>query len=455
MHRVVPLVAAAIAAPVPALAFTDHLFVVTSNGTTAGSSAAVQLQSPWTVTPGVEPVGASPRVRHFAGLHYIVSGTPADDLRVLDPTSFEPVRIIPFAAGSNPQDVLAVDATVFVSFYDSASLQRFDVASGALIASIDLTPFADSDGLPEAGCMIRDGNHLFVELQCLDRSPHPEAQVAGQLAVVDIGTNQLVDADPMVPGTQGIVLTGVLPRLPMQIEARTLYVSVPGFFHDQSGGIEAVDLDELSSLGFAFVEKQIGAGQMSAFLFVSPERGYYVHHTDLLQSSHLVSFSRTTGSFLREHFVSFGLVERLAYDSTTGLIYFPDNDPTTHGIRVFDAATGAQLTTTPVVVGLPPADLALARGTPTDALPGSRLRIWAAPNPTHGPVTLFWESPAAQTFRWTLVDARGRLVRSWSSSERFWDGMDASGSPVATGVDDLHATGDARASASTTIHVVR
>jgi hypothetical protein len=70
-------------------------------------------------------------------------------------------------------------------------------------------------------------------------------------------------------------------------------------------------------------------------------------------------------------------------------------------------------------------------------------------------VTIFWESPAAMAFRWTLVDARGRLVRSWSNSERFWDGKDANGSPVATGVYYLHATGDERARASTTIHVVR
>ena len=447
------LCTAALIVPMSAHAFTDHLFVVTSNGT-AGSSAAVQLQSPWAVTPG-EPVGARPFVRHFAGLHYVVSGTPTDDLRVLDPTSFEPVRIIPFAAGSNPQDVLAVGGTAFVSFYDRASLQRFEIASGTMIASIDLSSFADSDGLPEAGCMIRDGNHLFVELERLDRSPLPDEQVPGQIAVVDITTNQLVDVDPMVPGTQAITLTGILPRLPMQIEGRILYISVPGGFYDQSGGIEAVDLDGLRSLGLAFVEKQIGAAQMSAFLFVSPERGYYVHHTDLTQSSHLVSFSRTTGSFIQEHFVSFGLVERLAYDKATELIYFPDNDPTVYGIRVFDAPTGAQLTTAPIAVGLPPADLAVARATPTDSPPASRLRIWAAPNPTRGPVTLFWESPAAMAFRWTLVDARGRLVRSWSNSERFWDGKDANGKPVATGVYYLHATGDSRARASTTIHVVR
>ena len=454
MRRVVWFGTVAVLLPVVAYAFADHLFVVTSNGM-AGNSAAVQLQSPWSATPNVRPVGAHPFVRHFSGLHYVVSGTPADDLRILDPTTFEPVRVISFDGGSNPQDVLVVGGTAFVSFFDRTTLERFDLASGVRIATVDLAAFADSDGLPEGRSMIRDGNHLFVQLERFDRSPVPQPQLPGLLAVVDIATNQLVDADPTAPGTQAIALTGILPRLPMQIEGRRLYVPMPGDFYDQSGGIEAVDLDALNSLGFAFVEKQIGAAQMSAFHFVSPERGYFVHHTDFTQSSHLVSFSRTTSTFLMEHFVSFGLVERLAFDPETGSIFFPDNDPTTYGIRVFDAATGTQLTASPIAVGLPPADVAIARSSATDSPPGARLRIWTAPNPTNGPVMLFWESPAGSRIRWMLVDARGRLVRSLSNEARFWDGRDAGGSPVPAGVYYLRATGDARARASTRIHVVR
>jgi hypothetical protein len=32
-------------------------------------------------------------------------------------------------------------------------------------------------------------------------------------------------------------------------------------------------------------------------------------------------------------------------------VFLPDNDPTTHGIRVFDAATGTQLTSKRLICG--------------------------------------------------------------------------------------------------------
>jgi hypothetical protein len=405
-------------------------------------------------------------VRHARGLHYVVSGTPADELRVLDPTSFEPVRILQFDAGSNPQDVVIAGASVFVSFFDRSAVRRFDLATGDVIASIDLAPFADGDGMPEAGRMIRDRNHLFVQCQRLDRSPQAGDPVRGMIAVIDERKNELVDADPTTPGAQAIALEGFWPRLEMQIEGRRLYVSVPGGFHDQSGGIEAVDLDALRSLGFAYVEKQIGAAQMSAFLLVSPTRGYFVHHTDLTQSSHLVSFARATGSFIAEHFVSFGLVERLAHDATTGSVFFPDNDPTTHGIRVFDAATGAQLTMAPVNVGLPPADLVVARADPTDSPGGVRIKIHAVPNPTSGPMRLHWESPPAANLRWSVIDARGRSIFTAPPNALSWSGHDAQGRLVPAGVyflrlvaaapEDASAGASNRTAQSTTrIHVIR
>jgi hypothetical protein len=92
----------------------------------------------------------------------------------------------------------------------------------------------------------------------------------------------------------------------MQIEGRLLYFSERGGFHDQSGGIEAVNLDTWEPMGLVYTEKVMGAAQMGGFLFVSATRGYFLHHTDFAQSSHLVSFSRETGMFLDEHFVSFG-----------------------------------------------------------------------------------------------------------------------------------------------------
>lgn len=435
------LLATALAVPPVADAFTDHLFVATSDRQAAGNCAALELQSPWTAQTNLEPLGIYPVVRHAAGKHYVVNGSPADDLRILDARTFDIVRTIPFDAGSNPQDICVLaDGTAYVSFYDRATIRRIDLATGATVASLDVALYADADGLPEASRMIRDGNLLFVQLQRLDRSIEPGPQANGALAVVDMVSNQLVDADPALPGTQAIELSWWMPQAAMQIEGRRLYVCVPGGFHDQSGGIDAVDLDALRSLGLAYVEKQMGAAQLRTFVLVTPERGYFVHGTDFTQSSHLVSFSRTAGTFLAEHFVSFGLVESVVHDPIAGSVYFPDNDPNAKDIRVFDAATGAELSPAPIATGLPPVDLVLARDTVTDTPVFGRLRVRALPNPTRGAARLVWGSRARAIEHIAIVDARGRIVRSWSPSPSAridfwdWDGRDAAGSPVAAGV---------------------
>jgi hypothetical protein len=425
----------------PAAAFSDHLFAVTTNGANAGNCASLELNSPWTATTNLEPTSARPSVRHFAGLHYVVNGSPAHDLQIIDPETFETIRKIQFASAPDPQDVLVLgDGTAYVSFFDSADLLRVDLATGATIDAVDLSSFADSDGLPEQSHMARDGNHAFVQLQRIDRSIDPGPQLDGLLAVIDITTNELVDADAAAPGTQAIQLAWSIPRLPMQIEGRRLYVGEPGGFYDQMGGIEAIDLDTLEPSGLIYVEKTMGAAAMSGFLFVSPTRGYFIHHTDFAQSSHLVSFSRQTGQFLAEHFVTFGLTERIAHDVETGLLFFPDSDFGVDGIRVFDAATGEQLTSAPISTGLGPVDVVVARdpgGVGAPSLPLDGFHAWAIPNPSRGALSIHWRGESENDISLSIVDARGRLVRKWDrvvSDSISWDAHDDADRPVAPGV---------------------
>ena len=439
-----------------AWAFADHLFAVTSNGVNAGNCASLELAPPWPASTNLEPTSKTPSVRHFAGLHYVVNGEPIHDLQIIDPETFETVRRIPFPGAPNPQDVLVLgDGSAYVSFYDSANLLRVDLATGATVATIDLSLFADPDGRPEMSHMARDGNHAFVQLQRIDFSKVIGPQENGLLAVVDITTDQLIDADSIEPGIQAIELAWSLPEFAMQIEGRLLYLSEPGAYHDVMGGIEAVNLDTLTPSGLLYVEKTMGAFQMGGFLFVSPTRGYFLHHTDFALSSHLVSFSRETGTFLDEHFVCFGLTEEVAHDVETGLIFFPDSENGSDGIRVFEAATGAQLTSVPISTGLPPIDVVVARDSGGSGIPPTpldALHAWAIPNPSPGTVSIQWQAELAGEFSLSIHDALGRLVRRWDRilagprqrASIFWDAQDESKSVVAPGVYYFRLRGTAR-----------
>lgn len=353
--------ALAVNASAPLARFQEHVFVVTSDfPATAGQTAALALEEPWSTSAELEPIGGEAIVRHFAGLHYVVNHD-LDSVQVIDPRMFATRVEIDTGAGSRPQDVLVVRPDrAYISRHERTHLLRVDPRTGLGSDAVDLSVLADADGLPEMSMMARHGRHLFVQLQRIDgETGLPVAP--SLLAVVDLATETLVDVDPLLPGVQGIELVGLVPSFKMQVEraTRRLYVSTPNGLLTGDGGIEEIDLVTLRSRGFVTSEAQLG-GDLTGFVLVSPDLGYVLTHTDLLLSSHLTAFSRLDGSHQGEKFVTFTQVDNLAFDRSTGQLFFPDSD----GVRVFDAASGVQLTGEPIDVGSRPTDMVVARPRP-------------------------------------------------------------------------------------------
>ena len=54
----------------------------------------------------------------------------------------------------NPHDMARVGDELFVSLYDQAQLRVLDAKDGSEIGQIDLSPWADSDGRPEADVLM-------------------------------------------------------------------------------------------------------------------------------------------------------------------------------------------------------------------------------------------------------------------------------------------------------------
>jgi len=337
----------------------DHLFVLTREAS-SGNCTVMELDEPWTATVDVEPISSAAVVRHYFGRSYVVN-EPTGTIQVIDPEIFDTVAELSVGDTSRPQDILLSDReTAYVSRYASCLLYKIDVATGALLTSVDLCPLADADGLPEMGLMARDGDRLFVQVRRLDPgfSPVPPSY----LAVVDTATDQLIDVDPQQPGTQGIALTGLVPSYPMHVDpaARRLYVCTPGSpFEYETGGIDEVDLDTLSALGFLTSEVQIPL-DMGPFVMVSESKGYVVTHTDIIPSSHLVPFSRIDGSPLgNEVYMAISWVDSMAFDAQTSQLFFPD--PSAGGVVVIDTVSDTVLSAAPIDTGGYPADLAVVR----------------------------------------------------------------------------------------------
>ena len=350
----------------PCLFAAEPKVIVTTERTqVVGGVDAIDVDSPWAIATDVASTASDATVRVFYDRIYLVSPSSAT-VQVIDPDTYGTLTSYSVGVGTEPHDILVVSPTVaYVSRHASTSILKINPATGTGLGLIDLSALADKDGIPEMSMMARDGSHLFVQLQRLSNGTGI-VERPSYLAVVDLDTDQLIDVDPDRPGVQGIALVGTIPKLRMHVEplARRLFVSAPGPRLDVSGGIEEIDLRTLRSLGFILSE-EYSIGDVGGFAMISADEGYAVGHTDIVESSHLFAFNRTPTP-PAELFFTFGIMDVLIHDPASGRLFMPKPfhhvDPEI-GVNVFDASTGARLTTTQIVTGAAPRDLTVSRST--------------------------------------------------------------------------------------------
>lgn len=453
-HRVPRSLKVALAAvlPVaaPALAFDPHLFVVGSEFGPSGTSAVVDLAAPWAVDPDVEPVGSDPKVRVFDDLIYVINRFGGDNIQIIDPETNQTVVQFSTGVGSNPQDILVLGPDrAYVTRYQEPLLWEVNPLTGDLTDTIDLSSFADADGIPEMAYMERDDHHVYVQIQRLNQDGFFEPVPPSYLAVIDIATNELVDTDLGVAGVQGIALAGLNPGTPMQRDpsAAKLHVRCLGEFGALDGGIEIIDLDALASEGWLITESEL-AGDVGPFVILDDTRGYVLTSDDFFFTTTLSRFDPSTGDHLGDIHTVNAYVDALAADPPSGQLFLPDRNPSAPGILVVDTDTDDLLTPSPIFTGLPPTDLVVVRPTVLDVgeVAGPldpRQPVWAAPNPMRGSGTrVSFVARAPGEYEVTVFDAVGRRIRALSTvvgsasteASVFWDGCDGAGRGAAPGV---------------------
>jgi hypothetical protein len=179
--------------------------------------------------------------------------------------------------------------------------------------------------------------------------------------VVDIASEEFVDADPIQAGTQAIALLGTYPKYKMSVlrDTRRLYISASGAFFDD-GGLEEVDLDALASLGLVIAEADGNtASDLGSFVMVALDRGFLVSSTDFAPSSHLARFSLAGGVMQEELWVTVPYrAPSMVYDPQSDTIFVPDGG-FANGVWVFGADAGEGLGRGPIPLGGPATDVEL------------------------------------------------------------------------------------------------
>jgi hypothetical protein len=427
----------------------DYVFAVTTDYETSGRFSVADVVPPWSVDANLGSIHSDAVARHHGGLIYVVNRLYADNIQVLDPQqNFATVIQFSVGPGSNPQDIAVVSPDrAYVSRYETAWLYEVDPVVGAVVDSIDLSGFADADGIPDMAQMALVGNLLFVGIQRLDRDNYWLPVSPSYLAVIDTNTNALVDADPVAPGIQGIELTGLNPTSEIHVDeaAGIMYVGESGRWNVSDGGVDAVDAVGLTALGFVTTEGQLGGDVGDFTLPVNGRAHAVVSVSTPGWESYCVSFDWTNGDLIGEVWRPGGFsVEDIEVHPGTAQLFLCDRTYTGPGVRVFSAIDGAQLTTGPLDVGLPPFDLVIVgdavtgvEDTPVEL--GSTLQVAAN---TVGPEALIaFRLPSEGRVCLDIYDVSGRHVRDLKrgfvgEGEHVvsWDGRDSRGRPVGSGV---------------------
>jgi hypothetical protein len=405
----------------------------------------MDLDAPYGVDMDLYTIHSDAVARREGDLVFVLNRYLADNVLVLDASAGWSV-VDQWSAGldANPYDLEQVaPGRAYLTRYETTVLWVVRPTDGTVLGTVDLAAFADADGIPEMSQIATVGSSAFVSLQRLDRNQTFLPPAGGScLVVLDTTSDAVVDADPQHPGIDPIDLPVENPSGDLWYDRRLnrLLVVCSGDFLALDGGLVQVNPFTLRAEGLVTTEAQLG-GDLQAARLASSTVGWAVVSDASFRTS-LVRFDVATGAVVQTALTTAGFDLSDLEISVDGRLYVGDRTPQAPGVRVFDALTGAPLAG-PVDVGLPPFDLVLRDGSPTDgataAPPARRIRLTAWPNPFNPRVRLRLEgAPRGEVV--VVRDLRGRIVarlRPRADAEGWtyrWDGTDVDGREVAAGV---------------------
>ncbi len=431
----------------------SRAFVTCTDYGVNGTLSSIQDASPFPASNIAATIGSDAVPRFYGGLLYVVNRQGGDNIQVLDPSNnFHTVIQFSTGPGSNPQDIaLASSTKAYVSRYESPDLWIMNPQTGAHTGTVSLAAFADADGIPEMARMAVVGRRLFVALELLDRANFFVPTGPGKVAVIDMDTDQLIDADPQAQGVQAITLTGSNPTTQFQLERSMgkLLIGETGNYGVNDGGVEAIDPVSLKALGIGATEASLGGDILAISASVGPGGGCYGIVADASFNTSLVKFEMDGSQAIPVHQAAGFVLADVAQDDANHL-WLSDRTGQSPGMWVFDGTTGQPLTNGPISTGLPPNTIAFDVSVPTGvtappARTGLAVRVQGSAL-FRGSVSFEVQGAVARSSA-RIVNVAGRAVRDLGvpvSGAVRWDGRDASGARAPSGAYWLEVESEGR-----------
>ncbi|MGE0171943.1 MAG: hypothetical protein AB7T49_04125 [Oligoflexales bacterium] len=316
-----------------------------------GNFAIIGSVSPWNVLLKKDFGKPIHNIRYFDEKYFVVH---SEKINIVDAHQSEIEASIELT-GAKAQDVLVQEKAAYISRSDNAQLSVVNLANETT-TTIDLSDLADEDGNPDMGTMARCGKYLYVQIFRLKDGEYPTGDAA--LAVVDLETNKVIDADPDSNGIQPITVEGSPLRYNLRPDCpnNLLYASQPQPIMMGGGGIIKINLATMKSEGPYLSVPDLG-GEAGGFVFTGDNTGWGIMHTEFGPgpSSHIFKFR--VGQPRTNRFDTFNKVDSIGFDNKSGNVFFPNpgtenlNNP---GVYVFSDETLELLTPDGINVGFKP-----------------------------------------------------------------------------------------------------
>ena len=427
----------------PAAVAADYAFITTTDYS-SGCASVIWLDPDYTTDICVAPVHSDAVAHWYGGLVYVINRAGADNIQILDPEDdFSTLSQHSTGNGTNPKDIAFVSPSkAFVSTYDSNDLLIMNPSTGTHLGTIDLSQFADGDGLCEMDHMLMKDGILFVSIQRIDRNNYWMPIGDSYIAVIDAAADTLIDVDPGTPGKQAIPLTASNPFTDLKFDhdGYTILVACAGLWGVADGGIEMIDPVSMSSQGFMITESSAG-GDINEFEILSATKGYMIVATPSFTTD-LVPFNPSTGSVGTPLHSPPGWVFNDIEISPEGELFVADQTETAPGIWIWDTSADTLLTSSPKSTGLPPFQICFSVPAFSSAELPAALSLGANyPNPFNPVTTIPFSLEKGGHIELTVYDAAGRKIGTLAKGhftagahEVIWNGTGSDGRASASGV---------------------
>jgi len=284
----------------------------------SGAHALIDVEKPRSVQENLLPAGSDIKMAAQGEFFYRIARSGSDSVTKFAATApATPVwqySTLGDEAASNPQSMIFASSTkAYIPRFNSDKMwvvnPETTTEAGFKTGAVDLSAYADADGLPEMTQGVVVNGKLFLVLQRLDQDNGWIPQTA-YLVVIDTATNAEIDTkSPDSGDLKGIPLPVKNPWNIIYKDGK-IYVNGVGSYAsswagtpaDYSGGIVSVDP---STYAVKMIiddgdDDNHPYGNISMMTVVSATKGYFVAYAktydgDLEENDALYSFNPTTG----------------------------------------------------------------------------------------------------------------------------------------------------------------